>query len=190
MTVNDQAATTGNQFAKTMWTVAALTVPMLTLIISPFWWPHSDGSVVLYALYGFNGLTLLTFPLIYLAALTLYARRLRSLLGRVSEKDRAFPAGAVWLVIAVPFNFAASFFVVVGIARSLVVDGRIIPASVRRWRWLGTAWCSFQVLAFVPQTPISLVAALLSYALWAAHWVYSVTLDEQLAPAKEAASRE
>lgn len=186
MTVNDQAATTGNQFAKTLWTVVALTVPMLALIVSPFWWPHSDGNVVLYALYGFNGLTLLTFPMIYLAALTLYARRLRSILAGISEQDRQLPLNAVWLVIAVPFNFVGSFLVISGTARSLALDERISSAHVQRWRYLGIAWCSFQILAFVPVMSISLVAALSSYALWAAHWVYSVRLDEQLTSAKEA----
>lgn len=164
---------------------AALTVPMLGLICLPFWWRHWGYSVVWDLLLGFNGLGLFNL-VIYLGGLTLYTRRLRSLLGRIPDRDRAVPLYALWLVIAVPFNFVGSFFAIGGTARSLMGDGRLSPGHVQRWRWLGITWCSFQVLAFFPNMAVSLTALLISYALWAAHWVYSVTLDEQLASDKEA----
>lgn len=189
MTADNEADRYGTRFRNAMWATAALTVPMVALIASPYWLPRSDGSAVLYALYGFNGLSLIAYPLIYLGALTLYASRLRSLLGRIPEKDRAIPRNALWLVVAAPFNFVGSFFVIVGTARSLALDERI-SSHVQRWRYLGIAWCSFQVLAFFPNMTVSFIALLTSYVLWAAHWVYSVRLDERLASPEEAVSRE
>lgn len=186
MTTNDQGTPTGYQFPRAIWITAALTVLMLGLIASPIWWPNGGFSSPLFGLLGFNGLSLIAYPLIYFGGLTLYVRQLRSLLGRILEQDRRLPLDAAWLVIAVPFNFVGSFFVVAGTAQSLIIDGRITSASVQRWRWLGFAWCSFQVLAFFPNMAVSFTALLISYVLWAAHWAYSVTLDEELASPKEA----
>lgn len=186
MTTANNDAPQGTRFPNAMWATAALTVPMLGLTFSSFWWRHGDGSAVIYALYGFNGLSLLVFPSIYLAGLTLYVLRLRSLLSRVAAKDRALPVNAVWLMIAVPFNFVGSFFVIAGAAASLASSDRVDSSTIRRWRWLGITWCSFQVLAFLPNMTVSFTALLVSYICWAAHWVYSVQLDEQLGSPKEA----
>jgi len=162
----------------------ALTIPMLGLIGLPFWWRHGGYSAVWDLLLGFNGIGLFNL-VIYLAALTLYTQRLRSLLSNIPEQNRVLPLDVLWLVIAVPFNFVGSFFIVAGITRSLLVDGRTNPVQTHCWRRLGISWCSFQVLAFFPNTAVSLTALLLSYVLWAAHWMYSVRLDEQLASLKE-----
>ncbi|SKS49731.1 Uncharacterised protein [Mycobacteroides abscessus subsp. abscessus] len=171
---------------RTFWATALLTIPMLGLITSTFWWHRGGGSAVLFGLFGFNLLSLLAYPLIYFAGLTLYVKRLRSLLENIPEKARALAPDALWLIIAVPVNFVGSFFVITGIARSLAADGRLDPATVRRWHYLGIAWCTFQVLSFVPVMSVSFIAVLLGYALWAAHWIYSVRVDEQLTPSREA----
>lgn len=193
MTVNNRTDRPEGRFSNIVWVTTALTVPMLALVGSPILW-HMSGldapsfeliSAPWFGLMGFNGLSLLTLPLIYLCGLALYVLRLRSLLIRVAAKDRALPVNAVWLVIAVPFNFVGSFFVITGVAASLA-SSDLDSSTIRRWRWLGITWCSFQVLAFLPNMTVSFTALLVSYICWAAHWVYSVQLDEQLGSPKEA----
>lgn len=162
-----------------------LTVPILGWITSAFWWRHWGFNSVLYGLTAFGGLSLVAYPAIYLTGLYFYGKHLRRLLFRVPEDQRQIRPSLVWLVLAVPLNFVGSFYVVHGIGRSLLADGRIAVATARRWSAIGIGWAALQLLAFVPNMGISFITALLAYAAWAAHWLDSVRLDDLLADKSE-----
>ena len=135
---------------------------------------------MLYGLVSFGGFSLITYPLIYVAGLYLYARTLRSLVIQLPETQRLIRPKLVWLVVALPFNFVATFYVITQIGQSLRADGRITVGTIRRWTVTGLSWAALQIMAFFPSTTVSFVMMLLAYGGWAAHWLQSVGISEQL----------
>lgn len=180
MTRTDQAQRQPRSVASILPSACLLTVPMLGWMASAFWWREWGFNSVLYGLTAFGGLSLVLYPIIYLSGLYFYGKRLRSLLAGIAEDKREIAPNVVWLVLAVPLNFASTFYVIGGITRSLRSDARVAPAVVRRWSAVGLGWAALQVIAFFPNMAISFIATLLAYALWAIHWFDSVRLDELL----------
>lgn len=160
--------------------IALLTIPAALLLPSYFWVRQWGISSVLYSLMGFHLLSLITFPLIYIAALTYYARSLRSLLTKVPEPARVTSVRSVCLIAIFPLNLVGGFFVIAGIARSLPAVGQFGAQHQYRWRTMGFSWCGLQLAALLPVTALSVVATVAGYGLWAAHWAYSVWMDGQL----------
>ncbi|MEA5454775.1 hypothetical protein SPF06_08585 [Sinomonas sp. JGH33] len=110
-------------------------------------------------------------------------------MSEVPPPARAGTPRSVWLMFAVPFNFAEDFFIVAAVDRSLRADGRAASRSRKLWAATGHAWCGLQIASLLPG-PIGVASGVLALLVWAANWTHSSRLRRQLAAPVPALSKE
>lgn len=158
-------------------TIAA-TIPITALLTQPLWAPQW-GAGVLGEFAAAGPLWGTVAVAVFFGLVALFVGSLQRLLCAVGAPARRRTPGSIWLMFAIPFNFAEDFEIVGDLAASLRAEGRLPVRIVDRWARLGWAWCVLQVCSLLPGR-VGLATGALAILAWAAHWAFTVALTRRL----------
>lgn len=156
-----------------------LTIPVLALLTQPLWAPQW-GAGILGEIAAFGPVGAVCALVVFFGLVALYCRTLARFVALVPENLRVGTPRSVWLMFAIPFNFAEDFFVVAAISASLRADGRVSDGRRRLWAATGLAWCGLQIASLFPG-PMGVLSGVLALLVWAGNWTHAALLRRSLA---------